>query len=235
MKIAICDDNTKIINEVRTAISNYFNEKTIKVEISTFTNGKDLLNCNITFDMAFLDIEMPIISGVEVGKQLKRENQNIIIFMITAYSEYLDDAFELGAYRFLQKPIDIIRLYSSLDAALLSISNKEIRVICADNNSTVISTNTIVYCEIQKRKTLLVTTNGEYLSKDNIDFWKEKLNELNFYSPHRSFIINFNYIKSFNRKSLTLAYGNQTIDISIAPPKQKEFRTKMFLFAEKGM
>lgn len=56
MKIAICDDNTKIINEVRTEISNYFNEKTIKVEISTFTNGEDLLNCNITFDMAFLDV-----------------------------------------------------------------------------------------------------------------------------------------------------------------------------------
>lgn len=235
MKIAICDDEKRIRQEIEKSLFNYLREKTINAEIYTFEDGKDLLNCGIAFDMAFLDIEMPSISGVEIGKKLKQKYNNIIIFMITAYSDYLDDAFEIGAYRFLQKPLDIIRLYHSLDAALLSISNKEIRIICADNNSFVISTNTIVFCEVFKRKTRIVTTDGDYISKEKISFWKEKLNELSFYSPHASFIVNFNYIKSFNRQSLVLSYSNQTINISIAPKKQKEFRTKMFLFAERGM
>ena len=80
-----------------------------------------------------------------------------------------------------------------------------------------------------------VTTNGEYISKEKIDYWKETLNELIFYSPHSSFIINFNYIKSFNRKSLILSYSNSNVEISIAAKKQQEFRTKMFLFAERGI
>lgn len=235
MKIAICDDELRIRKEVENALSNYFSEKLINVEIQLFENGEDLLNSEINFDMAFLDVEMPIVSGVEIGKKLKQKFSNIVIFMITAYSEYLDDAFELGAYRFLQKPLDITRFYRSLDAALLSISSKEVKFICANNESAIISTNSIIFCESYKRKTRIVTTNGEFISKERLDFWKEKLCELNFYSPHASFIINFNYIESFNRKSLVLAIEDRTFLISIAPKKQQEFRTKMFLFAERGM
>ena len=70
MKIAICDDELRIRKEVENALSNYFSEKLINVEIQLFENGEDLLNSEINFDMAFLDVEMPIVSGVEVGKNL---------------------------------------------------------------------------------------------------------------------------------------------------------------------
>lgn len=81
-----------------------------------FNNGEDLLNCATNFDMAFLDFEMPTSNGIEFGKTLRQKFPNIVIFMITAYSDYLDDAFEIGTYRFLQKSLDIPRLYRSLDA-----------------------------------------------------------------------------------------------------------------------
>lgn len=235
MKLAICDDELKIRKEIKNSLSNYFSENLIDAEIYDYENGEDLLNSEINFDMAFLDVEMPTSSGIEIGRELKHKSSNIVIFMITAFSDYLDDAFELGAYRFLQKPLDVPRLYRSLDAALISMSSKDIKLICANNESVMLSTGSIVYCESYKRKTKIVTTNGEYISREKIDYWKEKLNELIFYSPHSSFIINFNYIKSFNRKSLILSYSNSNVEISIAPKKQQDFRTKMFLFAERGI
>ncbi len=235
MKIAICDDEPKRITEVKDALINYFSEKVIATEIFCFEDGNKLLNSNVYFDMAFLDIEMPSINGVEVGKKLKQKSNNIVIFMITAYSEYLDDAFDLGAYRFLQKPLDVTRLYRSLDAALLTMSCKNVKIICPNNESVIIPTNSIIFCESYKRKTKIVTTQGEYLSKEHIDFWKEKLSELNFYSPHTSYIINFNFVKSFTRKTLTLTFEEKSFIVSVAPKRQQEFRTKMFLFAERGM
>lgn len=235
MKIAVCDDDLLIRNEMKYALTNYFSEKLINTKIVDFDNGEDLINSDISFDMAFLDVEMPMLDGIETGKALKQKHPNIVIFMITAFSDYLDDAFEIGAYRFLQKPLDVLRLYRSLDSALISMSSKDVKVICANNESVIIPTGSIVYCESYKRKTKIVTTNGEYISKEKIDYWKEILNELIFYSPHSSFIINFNYIKSFNRKSLILSYSNSNIEISVAAKKQQEFRTKIFLFAERGM
>ena len=67
MKIAICDDDSSFRKEVKDALTNYFREKLIKPEIYLFDNGNDLLNDSICFEMAFLDVEMPGISGVEVG------------------------------------------------------------------------------------------------------------------------------------------------------------------------
>lgn len=235
MKIAICDDELTIHQQMKNVLLSYFSDKLIDAEIYDYNNGEDLLNSEINFDIAFLDVEMPMLDGIETGKSLKQKYPNIVIFMITAYSDYLDDAFDIGAYRFLQKPLDVPRLYRSLDSALLSISSKDVKVICANNESIVIPTGSIVYCESYKRKTKIVTTNGEFISKEKIDYWKEILNELIFYSPHSSFIINFNYIKSFNRKSLILSYSNSNVEISVAAKKQQEFRTKMFLFAERGV
>ena len=235
MRIAICDDELKRIKEVKDALTNYFAEKVISADIVCFEDGNKLLYSNLHFDMAFLDIEMPNINGVEVGKRLKQKSNNIVIFMITAYSEYLDDAFELGAYRFLQKPLDVTRLYRSLDAALLSMSSKDIKIICPNNESVIIPTNSIIFCESYKRKTKIVTTQGEYMSREHIDLWKEKLSELNFYSPHTSYIINFSFIKSFTRKTLTLAFEDKNFIVSVAPKRQQEFRAKMFMFAERGM
>lgn len=235
MKIAICDDSLKFRKEINLLLSNYFSENLINMEIYEFENGEDLLNSKIIFDLAFLDVEMPMLDGITTGKLMKNKYPNAIIFMITAYSDYLDDAFEIGAYRFLQKPLDVPRLYRSLDSALITMSSKDIKVICANNESVVIPTSSIVYCESYKRKTKIITTTKEYVSREKINYWKEILNELNFYSPHSSFIINFNYIKSFNRKSLVLSYSNINVEISIAAKKQQEFRSKMFLFAERGI
>lgn len=235
MKIAICDDESRVTEEVEKALNYYFGIKSIDAEIFSFENGEDLLHSDVIFDMAFLDVEMPSVSGVEVGKKLKQKFSNIIIFMITAYSEYLDDAFELGAYRFLQKPLDVTRLYRSLDAALLSISGRDIKIICPNNDSVMVSTQSIIFCETYKRKSKIVTTKGQYISNESLAYWKGKLDELNFCSPHASYIINFNFVESFNRSSLTLAHEDQKYIISIAPSKQSEFRKKMFSFAERGV
>lgn len=235
MNIAICDDELSVRNKIREALIAYFDERLIDAEIYCFESGEALLNSQVDFDLVFLDIEMSDINGIETGKQLKKRTPKTVIIIVTLHQNFLDDALELGVYRFLSKPIDIARLYRSLEAALQSISSRELKVLCSDNELTVISVNSIVYCETYGRKTKIVTTDGEIVSKERLDFWKDKLNELNFYSPHASFIVNFNYLKRFNRNTLTLEYLDKNIEISIAPKKQKEFKRKIFLFMERGM
>lgn len=124
MNIAICDDDINIRKTLVNILSNYFKEKLLHVEFHEFDNGNKLLNENKHFDIVFIDIEMPNTNGIDTSRQLKIQYPNTIIFIVTAFSNYLDDAFEIGAYRFIEKPIDIVRFYRSLDSALLSLSKK---------------------------------------------------------------------------------------------------------------
>ena len=98
-----------------------------------------------------------------------------------------------------------------------------------------VSSRSIIYCETYKRKTRIVTTKGVYNSKEAFDYWKGKLESADFCSPHSSYIVNLNYVESFNRNSLTLAHGDMKQVVSIAQSKRQEFRTKMFSFAERGV
>ena len=69
-------------------------------------------------DIVFLDIEMPGLNGIYVGNELKNKNPNIIIFIVTSYSEYLDDAMRFHVFRYLSKPVDPNRLFRNLKDAI---------------------------------------------------------------------------------------------------------------------
>ena len=82
MKIAICDDELSICQEMKNVLLSYFSDKLIDAEIYDYNNGEDLLNSEINFDMAFLDVEMPMLDGIETGKSLKQKYSNIVISYI---------------------------------------------------------------------------------------------------------------------------------------------------------
>ena len=61
---------------------------------------------------------MPGLNGIYVGKELKEKNKNTIIFIITSYVEYLDDAMRFHVFRYLSKPLDKQRLFQNMKDAI---------------------------------------------------------------------------------------------------------------------
>ena len=118
MKILFCDDDRKAIDELVFAVSEYMNKKFIKNEIVTTTSSKEVIESEEVFDLAFLDIQMDEADGLSVAKELKRRNGKVIIFFVTDYKEFQDDAMDLRVFRFYEKPFDVQRLYSGLDKAM---------------------------------------------------------------------------------------------------------------------
>jgi DNA-binding LytR/AlgR family response regulator len=223
LKIIICDDEIKYVESIKTNVFNYFNENFQSPSFDTFTDGEEIMNADLGYyDLAFLDIEMGKAKGTDIAKTLKKVNRNIVIFFITAYNQYLDDAMDLDAFRFLTKPLDIRRLFDGLDKAMELIDNTIIEFMLKDNTGiTKISASEIIYIEICGRFTKVVTQKNTYLSENNINFWQGKLTATYFYSVHKSFIINTNYITRYNRDSVIL--DNQ-FNISIANNKRAPFR-----------
>lgn len=234
MKVAICDNDPVWIKTLTDDLRNYFHENGIPVTFYCFGDGQELIESNETFDIVFLDIEMQNMNGISAGKILKERSPKTIIFVVTAFNQYLDDAFELGAYRYLTKPLDVARLFRALDAAFSMIANREITVLCSNDKSIILPTCKIVYCENRNRKTRIITTDGDYYSNEKLNSWREKLNDVIFFTPHSSYIINFQYVVSFTRSSLTLKWNDCSSTVSISPKHQCDFRLKYFMFAERG-
>ena len=180
------------------------------------------MNNSDFFDVAFLDIEMGEIKGTQVAEKLKEANPHIIVFVITSYDWYLDEAMDLNVFRYIKKPLDEKRLFSGLEKAVQLLDKTVIEFYLKnDNGIKKVASSDIVYVEIVGHSTKVVTLDGEYISKNNIRFWKEKLSASFFYQVHSSFIANIKYITKYERDMLTL---NDKYKVPVAYRTQTEFR-----------
>lgn len=120
MKIAICDDEQIYIDNIVKHLDIFSAENNIDFEKSIFTDSSDILSCDIKFDIAVLDIEMDNMNGIKLGEELRKRNPHIILIYVTAHRKYLDDALNLNAVRFFEKPLDSQRFYRGLSDAINS-------------------------------------------------------------------------------------------------------------------
>lgn len=228
MKIIICDDELQYLTDLKKHIEEYMNNRYIKFDIDTYTDPSLVLNTDISYDIAFLDIQMEKFDGISLAKELKQRNNKVIIFFVTSYDEYQDDAMDLHAFRFFEKPFNAERLYLGLDKAMEYINETYIEFyLCDGKRQTKILVDDIIYIEHQNRKVFLNEKNGSHITTENLVEWKAKLPHSFFYQVHKSFIVNLHYVEEYNYTELYLIGGRR---IPIASRKQADFHKYWFTY-----
>lgn len=134
LTIVICDDDIIQLETFRSFLINY------NLEIISSTSGADLLNCikNRKIDIAFLDIEMAIMNGLELGKQIRNLNNDTIIVYITGHKDYGFDSFNVKPFDYILKPINHERFKKLFNEVLARYH--EIYVYKNLNNTLTLST-----------------------------------------------------------------------------------------------
>ena len=207
MRIAICDDNPQIIEQLTQYLNEFFRKSHLKTpHIASFSNGEALLASSTPNDIIFLDIEMPGLDGIYVGNKLKESNPKTIIIVITSFAEYLDEAMRIQVFRYLSKPIDKLRLFRNLKDALKVYNSKNTKVAITTKEGVFsVSTSDIIFIETQMRKVIVHTTQKDYLSTQTMQEWFNTLSEPCFFHSHRSFIVNFAHVTDFDHSLVHMA------------------------------
>ena len=228
VKILLCDDQSNYLDELRLHVEEYMKNHFIKPEYVVSTSSEEIIASKDIFDLAFLDIQMGDIGGLTVAKELKRRNNKVVIFFVTNYPEFQDDAMDLRVFRFFEKPFDVNRLYSGLDKALEYLDETYIDVYLAQGGTHLkVLVDDIYYIKRENREIIVVTKNGEYKTSKSLEYWNEKLPNTFFYLVHKSFLINLHYVTKY---SYTEVFINENTRISIATRKQAEFHKYWFMY-----
>ncbi len=225
-KLLFCDDDEVLREGLISAVSEFFKAEEIALpECHEFSSGEELLNSEIAGDIAFLDIEMSGMSGIELASRLKRINPRIIIFMVTSYNEYLDDAMKLQVFRYISKPIDKPRLFRNLKEALYAFNNS-IKSILVETESGLarIFAEDIVCIESCGRRSVIYTKDGEIPSLKGIDHHTKELNLPCFFSALRGCLVNMDYVSFFNEKSIRLTCESYSREVYISRRRYKPFK-----------
>ena len=102
IKIAIVDDEKTFIQTYEKEILNLFNEFAFECEIATYSDSVAFQQENekTEYDLVFLDIDMPDISGMQLASELCKNNHHTTIIFVSSHSNFVFEAFRHSAYRF---------------------------------------------------------------------------------------------------------------------------------------
>lgn len=213
MKILIVDDEIIARRRLKEMLLEIEND----VEIEEATNGKEALDAIVRFspDIIFLDIEMPVMSGLEL---LKRLESNPLIIFTTAYDQYAIEAFENDAVDYLLKPFGKERLQKALKKAREQleknsdlgklfdiISNlkesKTIRKLKIKEGDRIffLDFDQIYYFSAEEKYTVVHSIKGDFVIDDSLNSLEEMLPESTFFRIHRNTLINLNYLQEVRK------------------------------------
>ena len=233
MRIAICDDEKNI----RELIGNKVTKQYPEAEIAFFSSGEELLLSDWQIDILFLDIQMSGRNGMETAIELRQKNNDVIIIFVTAVEEYVFQAFDVGAFHYIVKPIDdtkfadvIHRAVNELNSQTQNRKESEEKYLMIHNGGvhTKIEIEDIVYAEVFNRKVVIHKTDEtiEYYGKMSA---LEALAGDGFFRPHRAYLINFKYVEKYDANTIYLEKGS----VLMSKQKYPEFVKKYMKYIQK--
>ena len=215
MHIAVCDDDKITRDLVCEMLCDYADRSTVKITFEAFESYGDIIKRTDDFDVFLLDYKMDDVSGnenetdgMQFARLLRRKHgaEKNIIF-ITAYDEFVYEAFEVRAHRFLKKPINREKLFEALDECINTNALNSTVVIKMNDEAQVFRADEIYYLEVSLKNTFVHTKQDTFKCHKTIASFEDELAPLRFFRIHRSFIVNLAHVKSYNSKYVTLDNG----------------------------
>ncbi|SIR70557.1 LytR/AlgR family response regulator transcription factor [Chryseobacterium sp. RU33C] len=231
MNCIIVDDEPLARSEMRSLVTE-ISKIEILGEFSNALSALEFLKDN-DIDLIFLDIEMPLVTGLEFAEMLPKKS---LIIFTTAYSQYALKSYELEAVDYLLKPIDPQRLEKAIEKAILytgllskdTVKNTvesntaDFLFIKAERRFYKISFSDIKFIEGLKDYVVIHTKQQKLITAMNLKTIHQKISGESFIRVSKSYVVNMNYIDSFDNHNIYL----EDSEIPLGEVYRIEFFTK---------
>lgn len=236
IRIAICDDEESVCSALENDINRACAEIRIESEIDIFSSGailKSHLKNGSVYNIFFLDIELQDDTGIAVSDCIRNEirDESAQIVYVSGKNEYDRQLFAFRPFTFIEKPFDIDVIRTTLEKYMRIYGNKNNLFHYKYGHDTYwVNLSTILYFKSNRKKItiLTLTTNDEFYG--SISSIINQLRSQGFISPHKSYLVNYRFIKVFQAEAIIMVNGDI---IPIAKGKRDEI-SKLQLHFENG-
>ncbi len=244
-KIAICDDDIHFLDTFERILYKEFSDRGQAADIHKYASGKALIDHiekgKQLYQIIFLDVEMPDVSGFQVAARLQEINTGFLLLFTTLMEHQSREGYLYGAYRYIFKnnlETEITEAVSSILKKLANSASGSENVTFKYRNSGVlddltIQKDNILYLKREKnRRVILKTVVSEYeLLVKPLSEYGQMLDFANFYPLMRNFIVNFNHVQELDDDYFILT-GGARVPLGIKREVKKVSRDKYLLFLQ---
>ena len=224
MIIAICDSDEASRERLTRIIGRLEARRNEAVTLHTFESGEQLLfaldDPVDPPDIVILDAELPGVSGVELGKELRAKGHAGIIVFVTQSDQYVFDAFDLGAFNYVIKDLSSAKseaaamqrlesvLFSAMDAA--DRRHRKYLLLNGISEHRSVPIDSISHFEVRKHIVIACFGNGEEFEfVSTLQHIEDVLLSQGFVRIHRSFVVNSAFVERYTYKHCVMRNGKE--------------------------
>ncbi len=245
IRSAICDDEPTILDYLYTHISKEFKRQGTDTHIDKFTSGRDFLNAHKAepYDVVFLDIRMPDISGFDVATELRKLSEKVYIIFVTTENTLVYDSFSFTPFDFIPKtpPAELsggdaakffLRRIMTVIARLLNQITTA-TTVCLPlpyNQKIIVNISDIqIIQSIRNYAEYILTEHEPVKIRAKLNDIENELDKNLFARPHKSYIINMDYIKDIDGSNMMVKLKNGMI-VPISKTYKRDFEAAYINF-----
>lgn len=219
IQIAVCDDEEILRRKLKIMLYDILNEAKVSGTVKDYASGNELLNNIEQFDLVFLDIDMPEMDGIEVGRKIQQKNPDCRIVMASGREDRFKETFQLSPLRFISKPyaedeiLDALQAYQNRkigmeelevykDRQLYTFRQRDIQYVVSNGNFVDVSINNIFY-----------------RMNCSLNAMEDLLDKRCFFRIHKGYIVNLIFVTGYEDDKVWI----DKIKFRLSKRRKKEF------------
>ena len=237
IRIGICDDEAP----ARACLASLIRAQGRPCEIVEYASAGGCLADRRGIDLLFLDVELapgrP--DGMALARRIREGSSAVqpVVIFVTGYERYVFDAFDVGAFQYLLKPVDGERFARVFARAVEQAEADRARAqfghaltLPSAGVSRTVPLSGIYYIESSNHKVVLHLKDGEFSCYAKIRDLEAELNGL-FFRVHKGYLVNLAYVEGYGRTELTLTSGEKLL---ISKYRYQDFVKAYLRFLKRG-
>lgn len=238
IRIAICDDNDVTLNKLGSIVSDSFIKYTDDFKLNCLSSGALLMDKHMDepFDIIFLDIDMPEMTGFDVARSLRDNFSLCFIIFVTSHSELVYDSMDFQPFNFIRKNCDIPMEQSveNIVKKLMRHMRQNEKIVLKDDISgrCVVYFREIAYIESSRHYVLYYPVNREQPIKmrGSINECEDKYKEYDFVRIHKRYLVNLRFLSDFDGNSNEAVIGKLNKRLPLSKNYKKSVEQKYLLY-----
>ncbi len=213
LTIVLCDDDAVFRGSMVRTLEQCFASHSIALHIEESSCAQELLSLlgHRSFDLIFLDIDMPQTDGIALGQQLRALGCQSDIIYVSNLDERVYEIFRAHPWSYIRKSRFSRELPGVIGEYVQSLRSRAQQLVLQNTDGQVqaFSPGDILYVEAvgKIQKLLLATQKEPFLIRSALHDLEQKLLPLGFIRIHKGFLVNYRCIRKITSRSVTLDSG----------------------------
>lgn len=214
LHILICDDDTRFCDLFSKTIARFPEYDCRRMKVKAVSDAESLTNDIVrAADMVFMDVAIGRENGIALAHRMRAVNRNFLLIIVSGGSEFSDDAFEVNAFRYLQKQKMSDKLHRYFREALQECEKEKPTIIVVNNRErSVLMIDHIVYAVAKGHMVRMYmdeTLHTTIETRESMRGLQDRLRSADFLRIHNSYLVNLNYVVSLNSSGAVLVDGKR--------------------------